>query len=49
MKPRDLTVSCRYSGKETSAAQIIQSSFAVFLKKELQDDKKSLRSVESRS
>lgn len=49
MKPRDLTVLCRYSEEETSIARIIQSSFTAFLKKELRDDKKCLRSVESGS
>ena len=36
MKSRELTVLCRYSEEETSVTQIIQSSFAAFLKKELQ-------------
>ena len=44
MKPRDLTVLCRYSEGETSIARLIQSSFAVFLKKELQSFEKYLRS-----
>lgn len=45
MKPQDLTVLCRCSEGETSIAQIIQSSFTVFLKKELQNVEKCLRSV----
>ena len=49
MKPRDITVSCRYSEEETDIARIIQSSFAAFLKKELRDDKKCMRSVEAKS
>ena len=48
MKPREPTVLCRWSEEETSVARIIQSSFAVFLKKELRDDKKYLRSVEAK-
>ena len=36
MKLRDLTVLCRYSEEETTITRIIQSSFTVFLKKELQ-------------
>lgn len=36
MKPRELTVLCRYSEDETSITRIIQSSFAAFLKRELQ-------------
>ena len=44
MKPRDLTVLCRYSKDKTSLAQIIQSSFAAFLKKELHSVEERLRS-----
>ena len=36
MNSRELTVLCRYSEEETGIARIIQSSFAAFLKRELQ-------------
>ena len=36
MKPRDLTVLCRCREGGADIAQIVLSSFAVFLKKELQ-------------
>lgn len=36
MNSRELTVLCRYSEEETSITRIIQSSFAAFLKRELQ-------------
>ena len=45
MKTQDLTVLSRYSDEETSVIQIIQSSFNTFLKKELQNVEKCLRSV----
>ena len=45
MKPQDITVLCRCSEGETGIAQIIQSSFAAFLKKELQNVEKYLRSI----
>lgn len=47
MKPRDLTVSFRCSEGEVSVAQIIQSSFAAFLKKELQHVEMYLQPIES--
>lgn len=37
MKAQKLILICRYSTDEQSIAQIIQSSFDVFLKKELQN------------
>lgn len=43
MKPRDLTVLCRCSTEEADIAQLIQSSFAAFLKKELQNFEVCLR------
>ena len=43
MKPQELTVLCQYSKEETSITRIIQSSFAAFLKKELQNVEKCLR------
>ena len=45
MKPQALTVLCQYSKEETSITRIIQSSFAAFLKKELQNVEKCLQSV----
>ena len=45
MKPQELTVLCQYSEEKTSIIQIIQSSFAAFLKKELQNVEKCLRSA----
>ena len=46
MKPQELMVLCRCSEGETDITQIIQSSFAVFLKKELQNVEKCLRSCD---
>ena len=41
MKPQELVVICSYSEKEdVSIAQVIQSSFEIFLKKELQSIEK---------
>ncbi len=37
MKTQKLILMCRYSIEEQSIAQIIQSSFDIFLKKELQN------------
>ncbi len=37
MKTHELVLTCYYSGEEISAAQIIQSSFKAFLRKELQN------------
>ena len=45
MKPQDLTVLCHWAEGETSIARMIQSSFAAFLKKELQNVEKCLQSV----
>ena len=45
MKPRDLTVLCCCSEGETGIARIIQSSFAAFLKKELDHVEEYLRDV----
>ena len=45
MKPQELTVLCLYSEEETSITRIIQSSFIAFLKKELQNVEKCLRSA----
>ena len=45
MKSQELTVLCQYSNEETSITRIIQSSFAAFLKKELQNVEKCLRST----
>lgn len=45
MKPQDLTVVCRWSEGETGIAQIIQSSFAAFLKKELRNEEAYMRSA----
>ena len=45
MKPQDLTVSCRFSEGKTDITQIIQSSLAAFVKKELQNSEKNMRSA----
>ena len=37
MKPQELVLMCHYSMEEQSIAQILQSSFDIFLKKELQN------------
>lgn len=42
MKTRELLSTCRYSEEEQTAAQITQSSFDAFLKKELQNVEKYL-------
>ena len=47
MKLQDLTVLCRWTEGETCITKIIQSSFAAFLKKELQNVEKCLRSAVS--
>lgn len=36
MKKQKLMLTCRYSEEEQTVAQIIESSFAAFLKKKLQ-------------
>ena len=45
MKSQDLTVLCHWAEGEASITEIIQSSFATFLKKELQNVEKCLQSV----
>jgi len=45
MKMNELVLTCYYSGGETSAAQIIQSSFGAFLKKEFQNIASCLHSA----
>ena len=45
MKTQDLVVICRCSEKDRSIAQIIQSSFDTFLRKELQNVEKHLSSI----
>ena len=42
MKPKELTILCHYSGGEGTIIQIIQSSFDIFLRKELQNVEKYL-------
>lgn len=42
MKTREITVICRYTKEEISIAQLIQTSFDIFLKKELQNVAKHL-------
>lgn len=42
MKPQELTVSYHYSKDDVNITQIIKSSFAAFLKKELQNVAKHL-------
>jgi len=37
LKTREITVICRYTKEEISIAQIIQTSFDIFLRKELQN------------
>lgn len=37
MNTREITLICCYAEKKISIAQIIQTSFDIFLKKELQD------------
>ena len=44
MKSQDLIVLCHWAEGEASIARIIQSSFAAYLKKELQNVKKCLQS-----
>ena len=45
MKPKELTILCRYSNEETNIPQIIQDCFDVFLRKALQNVEKSLMPV----
>ena len=42
MKAQRLVLLCRYSTNERSIAQIIQNSFDIFLRKELQNVAKAL-------
>ena len=42
MKPKQISLICHYSSGQTSIAQIVQNSFNVFLKKELQNVEKYL-------
>ncbi len=37
MSTREITLICRYTEEEISIAQIIRTSFDIFLKKELQN------------
>lgn len=37
MNIREITLICRYAEEEISITQIIQTSFDIFLRKELQD------------
>ncbi len=45
MKTQKLALLCRYSTNERSIAQITQSSFDTFLRKELQNAAKYLGSI----
>ena len=40
MKTQELVLTCRYFEEERTIAQIIQNSFDIFLKKELQNVEK---------
>ena len=42
MKPQELIILCHYSEEEGSIIQIIQNSFDIFLRKELQNVEKYL-------
>ncbi len=42
MKAREIMLICRYAKEETSIAPIIQRSFEIFLRKELQNVEKYL-------
>ena len=42
MKTREITVICCYTKEEISIAQVIQTSFDIFLRKELQNVAKHL-------
>ena len=42
MKTREITVICRYTKEEISIAQVVQTSFDIFLRKELQNVAKHL-------
>lgn len=43
MKTREIMLICRYAKEEISIAQLIQTSFDIFLRKELQNVAKYLR------
>lgn len=42
LKAQEIMLTCHYTEEEISAAQIIQDSFEIFLKKELQHVEKNL-------
>lgn len=45
MKTREITVICRYTKEEISIAQVIQTSFDIFLRKELHNVAKHQDSI----
>lgn len=42
MKTREITLICRYAKEEINLSQLIQTSFDIFLRKELQNVAKAL-------